>query len=54
LAGDLKPIQNYIHAIKKALAAGDATEHLRGELHFVTTGLPITGKGGELCDQNLP
>jgi predicted helicase len=27
LVVDLKPFQNYIHAIEKALAAGDATEH---------------------------
>jgi hypothetical protein len=27
LVVDLKPVQNYIHAIEKALAAGDATEH---------------------------
>ncbi len=27
MAVDLKPFQNYIHAIEKALAAGDATEH---------------------------
>ena len=27
MAADLKPVQNYIHAIEKALAAGDATEH---------------------------
>jgi len=26
-ADDLKPIQNYIHAIEKALAGGNATEH---------------------------
>ena len=27
MAADLKPLQNYIHALAKALAAGDATEH---------------------------
>jgi len=27
LVADLKPLQDYIHAIKKALAAGDVTEH---------------------------
>ena len=27
MAVDLKPLQNYIHAIEKKLAAGDATEH---------------------------
>jgi hypothetical protein len=27
LAADLKPFQDYIRAIEKALVAGDATEH---------------------------
>ncbi|MBI4445686.1 MAG: N-6 DNA methylase, partial [Acidobacteria bacterium] len=27
MTADLKPVQNYIYAIEKALAAGDATEH---------------------------
>jgi len=49
LAADLKPFQNYIHALEKELVAGNATEHthrpaLKALIESLATGVTATNE----------
>jgi len=50
LVADLKSLQNYIHAIEKKLAAGDATEHT----HRAALGVLIESLASAISATNEP
>ena len=50
MAVDLKPVKNYLHAIEKKLATGDATEHT----HRAALGMLIESLASSISATNEP